>query len=241
MKKIIGILAIIMLIMTSVTVHAEDEIQLIAGLKFGMDKDRAVSISKYELCVEPVAWQVSFLKNIMGLSNTDYVAGFGEIGGYESTVVGTFDEFGQLKQVIYFANNESNKQHNNPHTGWFYEDNTRLLAETYGTYYEQSEAALSQRYGKGNGKDDAIDFSVRLTTYSDNITFYNSTSHQYIAHKYSQRVVNQPDNTTVVIEHAVVERILTSGEVDSQFAHMVIYTYYDFPVGQEEHSNSIGF
>ena len=65
MKKIIGILAIIMLIMTSVTVHAEDEIQLIAGLKFGMDKDRAVSISKYELRVEPVAWQVSFLKDII--------------------------------------------------------------------------------------------------------------------------------------------------------------------------------
>jgi len=39
----------------------------------------------------------------------------------------------------------------------------------------------------------------------------------------------------------MMEREMTYGSSRSEYAHILVYTYYDFPVGQEEQSYSVGF
>ena len=218
--------------------HAEGDIQLIAGLKFGMKIDQAAAISKFELVEEPALWKESFYKDFVGLTNTSYIFGTGKIGGYDCSVSAHFDALDRLIQVMYYF------ECDNP---TFYTED-EISRSDHEKRYAEIEKVLTKQYGEGYNIEDAINLTIGLSDVSSigAINFYDFYKHLFTNCEYSQRLISQSDETTVVIEHTVLERVLIGSQTDrseteTQYAHILIYTYYDFPVGQEEQSYSVGF
>lgn len=234
MKKIISLVLMIAMLLP-VVAHAEGDIQLIAGLEFGMDINQASAVSKYEIVEEANEWRASFLKDVIGLDNTAYIVGQGTIGGYECCVVGNFDALGRLVQVMYFFDKEAFE--------FSVESENSTYRETYSQQYKKVETALIAQYAEGAGLEDALNLTVGIPNVyaTDTINFYKTATHKFFNHEYAQRLVSQSDETTVVINHVMMEREMTYGSSRSEYAHILVYTYYDFPVGQEEQSYSVGF
>ena len=233
MKKFVSLLLVLFLLMP-ITCFAENDIQLIAGLKFGMDINQAAAISKYEIVDTPDAWRESYLRDILGLSNEKYIVGKGTIGGYQCAAVGTFDALDRLIQVIYFLDTDYFD---------FKDDKTAQTKNTYVNQYHKVETALTTQYGVGLGVGDAISLSVGIPSVNSTpqYQFHQDFTHQVFNLEYSQRTTTQTDQSTVVIEHAVQERLVNAMSTFCDYGHVLIYTYYDFPISKEEQTYSIGF
>lgn len=240
MKKIIGIILIISLLLPTI-VYAESDIQLIAGLKYGMGINEACATSKYHVVKDKGDdWIASFLKGCIGLDNTAYIGGKGTIGGYECSVMGNFDASGRLIQVMYFLGG-SDSYEDYPA---FFTTEKEKPEDAYTPEYEAVEEALIQQYGVGTDWKNALELTVGIPNISNRETlkYYSDHEQEFYTNQYSQRLVSQSDGTTIVISHAIIERkeLRVEGEL-IEYDHVLAYTYYDFSVGQEEPSYSIGF
>ena len=92
MKKIVGLVLLVVMLMTNMAAFAENEIALPAGLEFGMSIDEAVAISGFKKSEASYWWADQIDR--MGFSEKAYISGKATIGGYEADVHCFFDDEG---------------------------------------------------------------------------------------------------------------------------------------------------
>ena len=150
MKKIVSLVLLVAMMMTSMVAIAESDITLPAGLEFGMSIDKAVAISGFEKSEGSYWWGAQIEE--MGFSEKAYISGTATIGGYEAQVHCFFDDEG-LKQVEY-------KITVNP------DDETTAKAEC-----DKIQASLSSKYGEPVERDKhSINTVLRVLSHTKTIS-----------------------------------------------------------------------
>lgn len=217
MKKIVGLVLLVVMLMTNMAAFAENEIALPAGLEFGMSIDEAVAISGFKKSEASYWWADQIDR--MGFSEKAYISGKATIGGYEADVHCFFDDEG-LKQVEY-------KITVNP------DDETTAKAEC-----DKIQASLSSKYGEPVERDKAQhQYSpAGIVSYKDNFYDYQRIGFD----KNATWIVSMEDGGSIYIDQYHINEFLEMKNVSMALSYplYITYTYYDFQIDTTSEVNT---
>lgn len=217
MKKIVSLVLLVAMMMTSMVAIAESDITLPAGLEFGMSIDKAVAISGFEKSEGSYWWGAQIEE--MGFSEKAYISGTATIGGYEAQVHCFFDDEG-LKQVEY-------KITVNP------DDETTAKAEC-----DKIKASLSSKYGEPVERDKAQhQYSpAGIVSYKDNFYDYQRIGFD----KNATWIVSMEDGGSIYIDQYHINEFLEmkNGSMGFSYPLYITYTYYDFQIDTTTETNT---
>ena len=217
MKKIVGLVLLVVMLMTNMAAFAENEIALPAGLEFGMAIDEAVAVSGFKKN-EGSYWWADQVRR-MGFSSKAYISGKATIGGYEADVHCFFDDEG-LKQVEY-------KITVNP------DDETTAKAEC-----DKIQASLSSKYGEPVERDKAQhQYSpAGIVSYKDNFYDYQRIGFD----KNATWIVSMEDGGSIYIDQYHINEFLEMKNVSMALSYplYITYTYYDFQIDTTSEVNT---
>lgn len=217
MKKIVSLVLLVAMMMTSMVAVAESEITLPAGLEFGMSIDEAVAISGFTKSESSYWWADQIER--MGFSNKAYISGKATIGGYAAEVRCFFDDTG-LKQIEYEI--EANP-----------DDETTAKAEC-----DNIQASLAGKYGDPVEQDKAQHQYSPVGIVSFKNDFYD---YQRIGFdKNATWVVSMEDGGSIYIDQYHINEFLSMKNVSMEFSYpiYITYTYYDFQIDTTTETNT---
>lgn len=217
MKKIVSLVLLVAMMMTSMVAIAESDITLPAGLEFGMSIDKAVAISGFEKSEGSYWWGAQIEQ--MGFSEKAYISGTATIGGYEAQVRCFFDDTG-LKQIEYEIKA-------NP------DDETTAKAEC-----DNIQASLAGKYGDPVEQDKAQhQYSpVGIVSFKDGFYDYQRIGFD----KNATWIVSMEDGGSIYIDQYHINEFLEmkNGSMGFSYPLYITYTYYDFQIDTTTETNT---
>lgn len=217
MKKIVSLVLLVAMMMTSMVAIAESDITLPAGLEFGMSIDKAVAISGFEKSEGSYWWGAQIEQ--MGFSEKAYISGTATIGGYEAQVCCFFDDTG-LKQIEYEIKA-------NP------DDETTAKAEC-----DNIQASLAGKYGDPVEQDKAQhQYSpVGIVSFEDGFYDYQRIGFD----KNATWIVSMEDGGSIYIDQYHINEFLSVKNSSMVFSYpiYITYTYYDFQIDTTTETNT---
>lgn len=211
MKKIVC-LVLFVFVLLNCTALAENEINLPAGLKFGLSLDESVAISGYDKR-QGAAWVAEQIKK-MGFPVEEYIFGQATIGGYEAYVSSFFDHEG-LKQVEYELLIELGSE-------------DKAKAEC-----QKVRNALTTKYGDcvGEEKSQHQYSPVSGVNYKNKYVDYRRIGFSDL----STWIVLLDDGGSVYIDlYYITEWIDETTKYSIKYPMYITYTYYDFQIDSTE-------
>lgn len=236
-RALVEFLAIVILIIgTTVSAYAENEITLPAGLEFGMDFSEATAVSQYTPKDASQFEKMESYINARGFGVLNYLKGKAIIGGLDAEVYVFFDENG-LKQIEYLLYDEKSSDSN--------------IEESAKEIFNTVESGLTTAYGVPVPEEVGIHRYTQPTVfhcdYDDSP--YHISRMIFKSDGDTVRVVNLANGSSVYINNLCgTDSYMTSrGGVTniinsySQTYCRLLYTYYDFQIDTSGNSNSVDF
>ena len=219
MKRFVGLL-LFAVMMFSMTALAENEINLPAGLKFGISLDEGVAVSGYDKR-QGSAWVDEQIK-AMGFPVAELIYGQATIGGYEAVVSGFFDLNG-LKQVEYELTIDQTSE------------------ETTKAECDKIKQTLINKYGDCAAEANSQhQYSpVSSVMYKNKYVDYRRIGYNNL----STWIVPLNDGGSVYIDlYYINEWISETTKYGMKYPLYITYTYYDFQIDTtEEVTTSVDF
>ncbi|MBQ8200503.1 MAG: hypothetical protein IJZ74_01905 [Clostridia bacterium] len=215
-KRILSILLLVSLMISSVALAETVEFTFAGNLRFGMSYDEALLVSgfnAYEESKGSIHWN---RKELMGIQNQKYIGSIDdyEISGLTFHAGAQFDSANKLFRVQYTIGG--------------------VLANEYkADDFNKLETILTNTYGPESYTCTSPIPAYLDDLYSGSTIVYAMTA-QDIPLNYSIRAVPYAGGT-VVIENVIYQTLTTFNNAltgkyshnNQQFHHLLIYTYYD--------------
>lgn len=238
MKKIIGLLLLILILFTSTLALADNEIVLPAGLEFGMSISEATAVSGYTKKTANEGTEEKSEMVAIGFNEATYLSGEATIGGFPATVTVYFHDnrLTQIRYLFKYVNRSGSDKGDSPEIV---------------TSYNDVESALESQYGASlNSKDATHEFAIRGASFeyeyksSDGKTTFSIWAP---IKKVSVRTIDLSDGGCVYIDNYMQgwTKSQTPGTILNNAYrqyHFLTYTYYDFQLQNDDNkTNSVGF